>query len=105
MRRSMLVLALLLSGASAAAQAACVLPSPPPQADRPVKPAAPEKPRCAASNSCDNADVQAFNKAVAAFNARGRDYMRDAQAYADRLNAYVAEAEAYAKCEVREMGL
>ena len=93
------VLALSLT-APPMAQAACEPPAPPPVSARPVKPVAPERPRCATSGSCRAGEADAYNRAINAFNARARDYQAAAQAYAEQLNAYVKAAELYARCEV-----
>lgn len=95
-----IALAMAVSLAPAGALAACEAPSPPAASDRPVKPIAPERPRCATSGACEPGEADAYNKAIAAFNAKARGYAAATQAYAAKLNAYVATAEAYARCEV-----
>jgi hypothetical protein len=99
--RAVLFLTLMLAGGPAAAQtAACVAPKPPATSERPARPAPPQRPRCADSGACEQGEAAAYNKAIATFNAHARDYAKDTQVYVAKLNAYVAAAEAYAKCEV-----
>jgi hypothetical protein len=82
------------------ARAECAAPTPPAPLERPAKPVSPERPRCANTGSCGAGEADRYNAAVAVFNDKAKIYARDLQAYVDRLNAYVAAAGAYAKCEV-----
>jgi hypothetical protein len=92
------VLAALSCGTTARAE--CLAPNPPSPSERPVKPASPERPRCANTGSCGPGEADRYNAAVAVFNDKAKVYAAELQAYVDRLNAYVAAAGAYAKCEV-----
>jgi len=60
-------------------------------------------PACTTSDSCRHGESSTYNKAVEAFNQRQRTYQDVGQAYVAKLNAYVAAAEAYARCELAEL--
>ena len=87
------------------AWADCTAPAAPTRTAQLVKPVAPTYPTCydpkIKMNTCDGPEVGKFNDASAKYNLAAKAYARDVQTYIERLNAYVAAAEAFAKCEAR----
>ena len=100
MRRLVILGVLAALSCGTIVRAECAPPDPPAASERPAKLVPPERPRCADTKSCDAGEADRYNAAVAAFNDKARIYARNLQAYVDRLNAFVAAAGAYAKCEV-----
>ena len=98
-----LVLTAALVTAATTAQAACPVPVAPAASEKPARPTPPPVPVCAKVNDCGQGVAAEYNRQVNAFNAAARDFQKDTQAYVARLNAFVAAAEAYAKCEVAEL--
>jgi hypothetical protein len=72
-------------------------------AERPTRPEPPPLPACASSGSCGDGVADDYNRRVNAFHDRAKDYQKDTHAYVAKLNAFVAGAEAFAKCEVAAM--
>ncbi|MCJ2116439.1 hypothetical protein MKK65_07570 [Methylobacterium sp. J-001] len=90
--------------AAAAAATACKAPEPPPASARPVKPALPEKPACLdAKGGCPGWEAYSFNDAVKAYNLQAQAFRPIAEAYVQKLNAYVKASGEYAQCEINAM--
>ena len=89
------------------AHAACLAPTPPDPASRPVKPSVPVKPPCADAKpgtpGCLGWESYSYNDAIKAYNAQGAAFQAAANAYLAKLNAYVAASGEYARCEVKAM--
>ncbi|MCJ2121616.1 hypothetical protein [Methylobacterium sp. J-077] len=84
--------------------AACKPPEPPPASARPVKPALPEKPACLdAKGGCPGWEAYSFNDAVKAYNLQAQAFRPIAEAYVQKLNAYVKASGEYAQCEINAM--
>ena len=96
--------ALALALAAAPAEAACTPPAPPPGEARPVRPTLPPKPACLdAKGGCPGWEAYAYNDAVKAYNLSLSAFRPLAEAYAQRLNAYVKASADYAQCEVKTL--
>ena len=80
--------------------AACPAPAPPAAAERPVRPEPPVRPACARTANCPDGVADEFNRKVKAFNEQATVFQASSQAYVARLNAFVAAAAEYARCEV-----
>ncbi len=92
----------LLAGPALAAS--CTPPLPPPAEARPDKPKRPEKPACLdAKGGCPGWEAYSFNDAVKAYNAQLQVYRPLAEAYLQRLNAYVKSSSDYAHCEAKAL--
>ncbi len=90
--------------AAAPMAAVCKPPEPPPAAMRPTKPALPEKPACLdAKGGCPGWEAYSFNDAVKAYNLQAQAFRPIAEAYAQKLNAYVKASADYAQCEINAM--
>lgn len=106
MRQGMigLVLTLGLTGASAALAAPCTVPVPPPAEGKPEKPALPPKPACLdAKAGCPGWEAYSYNDAIKAYNAQAQVFRPLAEAYAQKLNAYVKASGEYAQCEMKSL--
>lgn len=91
---------------AAAAQAvtACTAPEPPPASARPTKPALPQKPACLdAKEGCPGWEGYSYNDAIKAYNLQAQAFRPIAEAYLQKLNAYVKASADYAQCEVNAM--
>lgn len=89
---------------TAPAATACKPPEPPPASARPVKPALPEKPACLdAKGGCPGWEAYSFNDAVKAYNLQAQAFRPIAEAYVQKLNAYVKASGDYAQCEINAM--
>jgi len=90
--------------AAAPVATACKAPEPPPASARPVKPALPEKPACLdAKGGCPGWEAYSFNDAVKAYNLQAQAFRPIAEAYVQKLNAYVKASGEYAQCEINAM--
>ena len=90
--------------AAAPAATACKPPEPPQASARPVKPALPEKPACLdAKGGCPGWEAYSFNDAVKAYNLQAQAFRPIAEAYVQKLNAYVKASGEYAQCEINAM--
>ena len=91
----------------AGARAACVVPSPPDAAARPVKPALPVKGPCVDAKvgtaGCLGWESYKYNEEIRAYNDKAAVFQKAAQAYVDRLNLYVKGSADYAQCEVKAL--
>lgn len=88
----------------APAPAACARPEPPAPETRPSRPILPEKPACLdAKGGCPGWEAYSFNDAVKAYNLRLQAFRPLAEAYVQRLNAYVKASAEYAQCEVKAL--
>ena len=82
----------------------CDAPTPPPAAARPVKPVLPEKPACLdAKGGCPGWEAYSFNDAVKGYNLQAQAFRPIAEAYIQKLNAFVKASSDYAQCEVNAM--
>lgn len=101
-----LALAALLV-ATPSARAACTAPVPPDSAARPAKPTLPVKGPCVDAKvgtaGCLGWEAYKYNEDIRAYNEKGAAFGRAAQAYVDRLNAYVKASADYAQCEVKAL--
>lgn len=86
------------------AGAACTPPVPPAASDKPAKPQAPVKGPCVDAKTgtpgCLGWEAHRFNEDVKAYNAGLPAFQKAAAAYLAKLNAYVAAASDFARCEV-----
>ena len=83
---------------------ACTRPEPPAPDSKPVRPAVPEKPACLdAKGGCPGWEAYSFNDAVKAYNLQIQAFRPLAEAYVQKLNAYVKAAGDYAQCEVKTL--
>lgn len=83
---------------------ACTPPTPPPVEGKPAKPALPQKPACLdAREGCPGWEAYSYNDAVKAYNAQAKTFQGLAQAYVQRLNAYVKASGDYAACEAKSL--
>jgi len=90
--------------APAPAAAACAPPEPPPASARPTKPALPAKPACLdAKEGCPGWEAYSYNDAIKAYNLQTQAFRPIAEAYLQKLNAYVKASADYAQCEVNAM--
>ena len=90
--------------AAAPMAAACKPAEPPPAAMRPTKPVLPEKPACLdAKGGCPGWEAYSFNDAVKVYNLQAQAFRPIAEAYAQKLNAYVKASADYAQCEINAM--
>ena len=84
------------------ASAACTPPVPPPSAERPAKPALPQKPACLdAKGGCPGWEAYTYNDQIKAYNAQIQAFRPLAEAYVQKLNAYVKASADFAQCEVK----
>ncbi len=92
---------------AAGAQAACVVPVPPDAAARPIRPDLPAKGPCVDAKvgtaGCLGWESYKYNEEIRAYNDKAATFQRAAQAYVDRLNAYVKGSADYAQCEVKAL--
>ena len=101
MRYTVLSLALVLSGP---ASAACTAPAPPSAAERPERPALPQKPACLdAKGGCPGWEAYTYSDQIKAYNAQIGAFRPIAEAYVQKLNAYVKASADYAQCEVKAL--
>ena len=90
--------------AAAPAAAACTPPAPPPASARPAKPELPPKPACLdAKEGCPGWEGYSYNDAIKAYNLQAQAFRPIAEAYLQKLNAYVKASADYAQCEVNAM--
>ena len=95
--------ALALAGAWPAV-AACTPPVPPAADARPEKPKLPDKPACLdAKGGCPGWEAYSYNDAIKAYNAQAQLFRPLAEAYVQKLNAYVKASGEYANCEVKSL--
>ena len=79
----------------------CDAPTPPPASARPGKPVLPERPACLdAKGGCLGWEAYSFNDAVKAYNLQAQAFRPIAEAYIQKLNAFVKASSDYAQCEV-----
>ena len=82
----------------------CEAPTPPPASARSSKPVLPEKPACLdAKGGCPGWEAYSFNDAVKAYNLQAQAFRPIAEAYIQKLNAFVKASSDYAQCEVNAM--
>ncbi len=92
------------SVAAAPAVATCTPPEPPPASARPAKPALPDKPACLdTKEGCPGWEAYSYNDAIKAYNLQAQAFRPIAEAYLQKLNAYVKASGEYAQCEVNAM--
>ena len=76
----------------------------PPASARPTKPALPQKPACLdAKEGCPGWEGYSYNDAIKAYNLQAQAFRPIAEAYLQKLNAYVKASADYAQCEVNAM--
>lgn len=101
-----LVLTALLA-AVPSARAACTAPAPPDPASKPEKPVLPVKGPCVDAKmgapGCLGWEPYKYNDDVKAFNEKAAVFQKAAQAYVDKLNAYVSAGADYARCEIKAL--
>jgi hypothetical protein len=84
--------------------AICSPPEPPPASARPAKPALPDKPACLdTKEGCPGWEAYSYNDAIKAYNLQAQAFRPIADAYLQKLNAYVRASGEYAQCEVNAM--
>ena len=104
MRGSWIGAAALALTVASASRAACAPPTPPAAEARPVRPTLPAKPACLdAKGGCPGWEAYSYNDAVKAYNAGLAVFRPLAEAYVQRLNAYVKASADYAQCEVKTL--
>ena len=71
----------------------------------PYKPSPPSKPYCLNSynNSCDEWEIDNYNRQVRNYNSDLQDYQYEIERYVNELQNYVDKAMAYANCEIRNL--
>lgn len=91
-------------GTALAAPIACTPPVPPTAETKPDKPKLPEKPACLdAKGGCPGWEAYSFNDAVKAYNLQAQAFRPLAEAYIQKLNAYVKASSEYAGCEAKSL--
>jgi len=89
---------------AARAAVTCTPPEPPPASARPAKPALPDKPACLdTKEGCPGWEAYSYNDAIKAYNLQSQAFRPIAEAYLQKLNAYVKASGEYAQCEVNAM--
>jgi hypothetical protein len=85
-------------------QAACTRPEPPPPEAKPSRPALPQKPACLdAKGGCPGWEAYSYNDAIQAYNLQLQAFRPLAEAYLQKLNAYVKGSADYAQCELKTL--